>query len=111
VTIPSGVAVTGYVWDFDDDRRESYTVLPDPTTHVFNSSNDYDVTLGATTADGCFTSVTKQISVGDIPDVKLGWSSVCDGDPTRFAFKSSFFSTTPSDLYSVSWDFGDGSTF
>jgi PKD repeat protein len=111
VNVPPGVTVTGYVWDFDDDRRESHIVLPDPTTHVFNSSNDYDVTLGATTSDGCFTSVTKQISVGDIPDVKLGWSSVCDGDPTRFAFKSSFFSATPSDLYSVSWDFGDGSTF
>src|SRR5690606_17026049 len=73
VNVPPGVTVTGYVWDFDDDRRESHIVLPDPTTHVFNSSNDYDVTLGATTSDGCFTSVTKQISVGDIPDVKLGW--------------------------------------
>ncbi|MDV3309695.1 MAG: PKD domain-containing protein [Cyclobacteriaceae bacterium] len=110
VTLPAGVTVTGYVWDFDDDRREAHIVLPDPTTHVFTSSNDYDITLGATTADGCFTSVTHQISVGDIPDVKLGWSSVCDGDPTRFAFKSSFFNTTPSDVYRVSWDFGDGVT-
>lgn len=110
VTIPSGVTVTGYVWDFDDDRREAYPVLEDPTIHTFNTSNDYDVTLGATTSDGCFTSVTHQISVGDIPDVKLGWSSVCDGDPTRFAFKSDFFNNTPSDVYKVSWDFGDGVT-
>lgn len=110
VTIPAGVTVTGYVWDFDDDRREAYTVLPDPTTHIFNTSNDYDVTLGATTADGCVVSETHQISVGDIPDVKLGWSSVCDGDPTRLAFSSSFFNTTPSDVYKVLWDFGDGIT-
>jgi hypothetical protein len=110
VTIPDGVSVTGYVWDFDDDRREAYTVLPDPTTHTFNSSNDYDITLAATTSDGCYTSVTHQISVGDIPDVKLGWSYVCDGDPTRFAFKSSFFNSNPSDVYRVTWDFGDGTS-
>lgn len=108
VTVPGGVNVTGYVWNFDDDNRENYPVLSDPTTHTYSSSNDYDVTFGATTADGCFASVTHQISVGDIPDVALHWSSVCDGDPTRFAFKSSYFNNSPSDLQTVYWAFGDG---
>lgn len=110
VTIPAGVTVTSYGWDFDDDRRETHIILPDPTLHIFTSSNDYDVTLEATTSDGCFTSVTHQVAVGDIPDVKLGWSSVCDGDPTRFAFKSSLFNSAPSDIYRVFWDFGNGDT-
>src|SRR5690606_38747340 len=79
------VSVTGYTWNFDDDNREDYPALSDPTTHTYSSSNDYDVTFGASSADGCFASVTHQISVGDIPDVNLRWSSVCDGDPTRFA--------------------------
>lgn len=108
VTIPGGVNVTGYVWNFDDDNREDYPVLSDPTTHTYSSSNDYDVTFGATTTDGCFASVTHQVSVGDIPDVKLYWSSVCDGDPTRFAFKSSYFNNSPSDLQHIDWAFGDG---
>ena len=109
VAIPGGVSVTGYTWNFDDDNREDYPVLSDPTTHTYSSSNDYDVTFGASTADGCFASVTHQISVGDIPDVNLRWSSVCDGDPTRFAFKSSYFSNNPADLQNVFWEFGDGS--
>lgn len=108
VTVPGGVSVTGYMWNFDDDNREEYPTLSDPTTHTYSSSNDYDVTFGASTTDGCFASVTHQVSVGDIPDVSLRWSAVCDGDPTRFAFKSSHFSNNPSDLQSVYWDFGDG---
>lgn len=110
VTIPGGVNVTGYVWNFDDDTREEYPALVDPTTHTYNQSNDYDVSLGAITSDGCLASVTKQISVGDIPDVRLGWSSVCDGDPTRFAFQSDFFNNSPSDLQNIFWSFGDGNT-
>lgn len=108
VTIPGGVSVTGYTWNFDDDNREDYPVLSVPTTHSYTSSNDYDVTFAATTGDGCLASVTHQISIGDIPDVSLRWSSVCDGDPTRFAFKSSYFSSNPTDLQNVFWEFGDG---
>lgn len=108
VTIPGSVSVTGYVWDFGDDRTEASPVLSDPTIHSYSSSNDYDVTFGVSTADGCLASVTKQVSIGDIPDIKLGWSSVCDGDPTRFAIQSEFFSSSPSELYSINWEFGDG---
>lgn len=108
VTIPPTVSINTYLWDFDDDRGQKDPVLIDPIEHTYISSNDYDVTFSAITSDGCVSEVTKQISIGDIPDLAFKWANVCDGDPTRFSIKSDFLNTTPADVMDITWDFGDG---
>lgn len=109
ITIPPTVNVSLYLWEFGDDRGRKDIAFVDPVQHSYNSSNDYDVTFTAFTDAGCLSSVTKSISVGDIPDLAFKWASVCDGDPTRFSINSDFLETTPNDVQTISWDFGDGS--
>ena len=108
VAVPPLVNVSFYLWDFDDDQREGSILLSNPTYHTYSSSNDYDVTFTVRTTDGCEVALTKPISVGDIPDINLNWRNVCEGDPSRFGIQSNFFTNAPSDVNTITWDFGDG---
>lgn len=107
-TIPPGVVVTNYLWNFNDNTVTDSTVLNSPTIHTYASSNTYDVTFATRTADGCGVSVEKEVQVGDIPDIDISWNNVCDQDPVRFVIRSDFFKSTPGLIDQVQWNFGDG---
>jgi gliding motility-associated-like protein len=103
-TVPSGT-VNGWDWDFGDATAHDLTQNP---THVYAASGVYNVTLIASSNNGCLDTLTKQVMVFPNPltaftGVNLtGCSPVC----ATFTDGSTISSGT---IIGWDWDFGDGS--
>lgn len=89
-----------YAWSFGaPDTAQSPN-----TSHTFGAPGTYPVSLIVAFSDGCTDTITKDITIDDIPDVKIGYTpkSACT---VPFIIT---FTNTASD--SSVWDFGDGQT-
>jgi gliding motility-associated-like protein len=90
-----------YVWRFGDGNTLSGQANP---SHVYNTTGIYDVTLIASSSDGCTDSVVNKV---EIPNVNINSSinapdTACVNQPVVFTNIS-----TPS-ADSSGWKFGDG---
>ena len=85
-------------WNFGD----GYFSNQYSPSHLYLSNNNYNITLQSTSEDGCNSSITKILSVTQIPNANFSSVNVCLGESSLFQNSSS-----PSGL-SFSWDFGDG---
>jgi gliding motility-associated-like protein len=101
-TIASGT-ITGYEWDYTSNGIVNSTNTN--TSHGFPQAGTYDVTLTATTSNGCSNSVTQQVVVNSVPVVAFTPEEVCQGATTEFEDLSSVVNGTITDWF---WDFGDG---
>ncbi|MFY0654744.1 MAG: T9SS type A sorting domain-containing protein [Cyclobacteriaceae bacterium] len=107
--------IASVLWDFDDFLAEDDN---DPNT--FNSSTDfapiktyseageYFPSLVATSDKGCTSvEVTRNVQIGDIPDVNFTVEGICDD--SEFTFVASPTSVSFGTVKSISFDYDDGS--
>ena len=91
-----------FVWDFGDGSIGS-SATP---THVYTNSGLYDVTLTATTVNGCVTSVTylSYINIMETPIASFSYM------PTEIDVTNTRVHFTNNSLYAdtYEWNFGDG---
>ncbi|MFY0672096.1 MAG: PKD domain-containing protein [Bacteroidia bacterium] len=98
-TISSG-NIGSYIWNFGNGNKS----IDRNPKHTYSSHGAYDVVLIATSNQGCTDSVSKPLSIYELPVVSFIAENVCFGESTTFNNKSSI-STGSIDN---SWDFGDG---
>ncbi len=100
-----------YGWDVDGFDGIDIN-LPDNTPvtsqRSYNVASNYPIKLQLITDAGCIKERSEALTIGQVPDLKILWANVCDGDNTRFSIKSTFFKNTLADVDSLNWDFGDG---
>ncbi|MCF8258963.1 MAG: PKD domain-containing protein, partial [Flavobacteriales bacterium] len=88
-------------WDFG-----SGPVLSTDATFTFPSAGTFPVSLGVTTANGCFGTSTQQVTVNPQPTAAFSAPDVCLGEDTPFTDGSSI--AGGGTISSHDWDFGDG---
>jgi PKD repeat protein len=111
---PGGAAIVSYQWDFNGDGIFDTTLTP-PFTYNFpaygTGTQDFDVTLKVTDANGCEVTELKTITVNQRPDPRLSDPdnenpfAICDGSLTLNVVNMSQTQTTNTS-YSIDW--GDG---
>lgn len=103
-TLPPGVTISQYLWAFGDNTLARQTSFTNPTLKSYDVASNYDVSLTAEASNGCIvTSSSKEITIGEIPDVTFTWANVCEGDATLFSGSVSGLGTSV--LQAVEWDF------
>ncbi len=88
-----------YSWDFGNGNT-STTASP---TYTYPTAGTYNVTLTATTSNGCTHAVTKSYTVNVSPKANFSGSNVCLGSSITFSNSSTGAATN-------SWNFGDATT-
>jgi len=104
-------AVLTWAWDFGDS---TYSSEPNPT-HTYAQAGFYTVTLSITTIDGCESTASFDIYVGDDypwtpePDCQALFIPMPDSIGSN-GLQFLDISLSPSPIQSWHWDFGDGNT-
>ena len=93
--------IASYSWDFGDGNI-SATQHP---VHVYATDGSYSVTLEVKSNFGCKASATEIIQIDAIPTAGFSADTVCLGALTSFNDLTSSVSS-----YSLSFDYGDGTT-
>ncbi len=92
-------------WNFGDGSSGTGS----PVTHTFASPGYYNITLSATNADGCISSLTKSgyvyVYTPATPDFSASGNYFCKA-PGHVVFTNLTTGTAP---YTYIWRFGDGS--
>jgi PKD repeat protein len=94
--------IDSYSWNFGDSQTSN---LEDPG-HIYSNMGTYTVTMTATSDDGCTSSTSQLVTVGDGPDVGFSVSIECFNEITVSGYVNDLTETVG--LWS--WDFGDFST-
>ncbi len=97
-----GSTISSLLWNFDDGN----TATQNNVNYTYTNPGSYDVTLTATSAQGCIDSITKTVQVSQPVAVDFIADSVCLGEPIQFSNTSLSGSTTVQYI----WNFGDGNT-
>ncbi len=95
-------------WNFGDPASgaSNFSALQLPY-HKFTKAGTYLVSLSLSNADGCDSTIVKQVSVDPVPVAYFTDTAVCLNVPHVFTDKSSVSSGFISDWV---WDFGNGNT-
>ncbi len=100
-------AGSGYQWNFGDGQTSN---VKDPV-HAYAQSGAYTVTLTATSANTCASTISKQVSVSTFTNMVADFSvntNVQCLSSNSFVFKNKSTITTPNHgISSYAWDFGD----
>lgn len=99
--------ISTWEWNFDDptsgvDNEGS----GQNTTHIFESSGDYDVELIGTDVNGCLDTVVETVTITPVPEVDFSFEEVCVGELIEFDNLSTIES--PGSIDGYDWSFGDG---
>ncbi len=101
-SIPVPETIASLDWDFGD----GVTGVGGGPSHTYASTGTYNVTLEATSANGCSNSLTLPLEVFPTPVANFSATNVCiNGGPTVFTNLSTISSGS---ITSWSWTFGDG---
>ncbi len=95
--------IIGWQWNFGDGNNSSQQ----NPVHAYGAPGTYDVTLLVTTAGGCKDSITKQVTIYNLPVAAFTADTVCLNSLTSF---NDLSSVSGSGIQAWSWDFGDGTT-
>lgn len=102
-TIVAPEIISSLEWEFGDGG----TGTGGTPTHIYGASGTFDVTLTATSENGCSDVVTFPLNIHPNPEANFTADDVCvNGDPTTFTDLSTI---TAGSLDTWSWDFDDGS--
>lgn len=105
VTLSSGVGLS-YLWDFGDGNTSHLA----NTTHAYQDTGFYDITLHVTDVNGCDTTLTKPNFVEIRELIADFWADTtyapCPPLTVNFSADNSF----PHVGVNWFWDFGDGAT-
>lgn len=102
-TILSGT-ITGWNWSFPSGTPSSSTAQNPSTTYP--SGGTYNVTLVATSNNGCVDSITQTIVIPYTPVANFSATTVCVGTATCF---SDLSNVQNGNITTWQWVFGDGS--
>lgn len=97
-SISSG-QITAYLWDFGDGTNS----IEEEPSHLFLNPQIYKVTLKATSAYGCSDTISKEVTVNELPVADFTAEDVCLGSTVFFQNLSSIGTGSMSFV----WDFGD----
>lgn len=98
---PSGVSM--WEWDFTSDGITDVTTQN--ATFPYPAAGNYDVTLIVVSSGGCTDTITKTVTVTDLPLASFSQLDVCDGNAMSFTDLSSIAGGSITDW---TWDFDDG---
>ncbi|HEX5001054.1 MAG TPA: PKD domain-containing protein [Bacteroidia bacterium] len=98
-----GGAITQYAWAFGDGNSSSAT----NPSHIYGAAGIYQVTLTATSDQGCQATDTISVEIYNNPNAVASATGVCDGLPVQFTNNSTINSGSITGVY---WAFGDGSS-
>jgi PKD repeat protein len=103
--INGGSTITQWLWNFNDPVSGSFnnSTIPDPV-HSFSASGIFNVTLTVTSADGCFNSITKPVSINVRPVAQFTSDTACAHSATQFTDHSI---ANAAGISSWHWNFGD----
>jgi hypothetical protein len=104
-SIPTGVTIAKYEWNFGNGAVRGSTDVNETISFKYDQPDDYDVTVSATTTNGCFVTETKSLTVAPVPEVDFSWENVCETQGTNFLGS---ISLPPAEITQVNWDFGNG---
>lgn len=105
-TVTSG-AITNWSWTFGDGSPASTIQNP---THIYTNYGVYNVSLTATTNNGCKHSITKNATIHPLPEAAISAANVCNGTPLTFTTNSSIATNATNDsINQWFWNTGDGS--
>lgn len=93
--------VVAWDWDFGDGS----TSTDQNPSHSYAQSGLYNVSLTASTDNGCWAVYTETVDVNPIPNTDFVAPQVCHNSATQFVNTTLF----PQTIGSWEWDFGDGS--
>lgn len=91
-----------YVWNFGDGTK---SIITDPGK-TFGGAGTYQVKLVATTNWGIQDSITKTVTIKQIPVADFDFDNACENSPLRFIQNS----TIPPGTATYTWNYGDGNT-
>ena len=95
-------SIARFEWDFGDGDTTS---LQAPM-HRYDTSGTYTVTLRAYSNEGCYSSISKAVTITTTPKADFNALDACVGQNVVFINKSKVSSGSMSYL----WNFGDGTT-
>jgi len=98
----SGGTLLNYAWDFGDG---SSSFIANPS-HLFPNSGIFLEKLTVTTPAGCSNTISKNITIYQVPIANFSVNNVCDSLPANFINLSSIGAGT---LLNI-WEFGDGNS-
>ena len=102
--VDNSTSIATYFWAFGDASPTSYL---ENTSHFYPVAGVYNVTLVATTTEGCSNAVITPVSAFDSPISACTFSNICSSDAGLFTNTS--ISPIIGSAGGWSWDFGDGS--
>lgn len=103
-SVDISASVIGYLWVFNDGTPTSNQQNPH---HYYATDSTYNVTLLATTNQGCSNAITKPVNVFGAPQPQFTTTNVCMNNAAAFINNS--LPPTMGTIGSQQWDFGDNS--
>jgi len=98
-TIASGM-LTNFSWQFGDSKTSNSKDV----IHKYTLADTWQVKLQINSSFNCTDTITKSITVNNVPKVDFTVNDVCDGDSTFFKNTSSI---TNDSIVNYDWTFGN----
>jgi gliding motility-associated-like protein len=102
-SITNGIALQSLAWNMGDGSNANTPTV----THTYTAAGNYSVSLTVTTADGCTSSVTKNLSVNPVPVATINAAPTCQNVPLQFSANATI---STGSVTAYNWNFGDGSS-
>ncbi|UII24080.1 PKD domain-containing protein [Fulvivirga ligni] len=100
---PFATSLVSWNWNFGDGSANATVQNP---KHKYATPGIYTVTLITSNDRQCTDIYTRDIRVGELPDVSFNWASICNNQATDFQDMTESVDISSFDSYQ--WDFGDG---
>lgn len=98
--VPAHEIIIERQWWFGDGTS---TNIPSPL-HLYNLTGVYDVSLRNKSLNGCIDTITKQVTIYELPEAGFYFSNPCQYSPVQFFDTSSVVDDT---IISLLWTFPD----
>ena len=102
-SVDTSTSIASYIWVFGDSSPTNNQINP---SHYYSIYGPYNVTLVATTVDGCSGVANIPVNTFDPPTSAVQFSDTCLFDSASFTNIST--DPTMGIISNWSWDFGDG---
>lgn len=99
----NNTTVVDWFWNFGDGNAAT----GNNTTHFYDNSGVYPITLIATTSFGCIDSIQSSISVNELPEAGF---QIIPGDTICTGIQVDLIANSTTNIINWNWDFGDNTT-